>query len=492
MSPNTEFSPENPLDSPLVERFIDDPSIVYDVGEDNVVIALRGDLIVSRAAREASPELQQELVAIAVPRGTIGALGESKAGDGRDREEAAEPGAGGQGAAAAPLADVELWRLIEPERNPLDEVRRLRPLGRDVIITTAGGKELSLPAISANHVTVVSPHMAGCPAGPPLPSGQPHGDGPFVRPLEGSARARVVVIDTGYIVTTPPHHALDQRVTSVLGSALDSSTDPPQWVPDPPDEITTDAQGRLHEIVGHGTFIAGQIAHLCDEAVITVVGQRDQDILITGETAPEQKRLFSSEVALAHALLEHADADVVQLGFSFPTLDDYPSLPFARVMQVLSGPDAPRPGVAVVTPAGNEDSAHPFWPAALPDVIGVAATNRRGRSKARFSNWGTWLDCCTRGEDVVSAYIHWTGRVEGDLGDETEVFQGWARWDGTSFAAPKVSAAIARLVAQEGLAPMEAFRRLVHGESDVHVTEVTDFTLSGPPGVTLPQLHIRR
>jgi hypothetical protein len=486
MSPNTDFSPENPLDSPLVERFIKDPSIVYDVSDDKVVIAMRGDLIVSRAAREASPKLQQELAAIATPQGTIGALGQSKGREGADQAAVAAPGD-----ADGPAGDVELWRLNQAEHNALDEARRLRPLAHEVKLVTGTGEELSLPPVSPNHVSVVSPHFAGCPAGPPLPVGHPHGDGPFVRPLEGTERARVVVIDTGYIVTDPPHRALDQRVTSVAGSMLDTSTDPPTWVPDPPDEITKDAHGRLHEIVGHGTFIAGQIAHLCDEAVITVVGQRDQDILITGEKAPEQKRLFSSEVALAHAVLEHADADVIQLGFSFPTLNDAPSLPFARVMEYLTGPDAPRPGVAVVTPAGNEDSAHPYWPAALPDVIGVAATNRRGRSKATFSNWGSWLNCCTRGEDVVSSYIHYAGLVEGDP-DEIETFEGWARWDGTSFAAPKVSAAIARLVAQQGLVPVEAFRRLVSGEGGVRVTQVTDTTLSGSPGVTLPQLHIRR
>ena len=484
MSPHTDFSPANPLDSPLVERFIKDPSIVYDVAQDTVVIAMRGDLVVSRTARQASSQLQQELAAIATPQGTIGALGRAPG-----REVADPPGGADQGG-AGPVDDVELWRLNEPERNALDEARRLRPFAREVKLVTAAGQELSLPAVSPNHVSVVSPHLAGCPAGPPLPANQPHG-GPFVRPPEGTERARVVVIDTGYIVTDPPHRALDERVTSVPGSMLDTSTDPPTWVADPPDEITKDADGRLHEIVGHGTFIAGQIAHLCDEAVITVVGQRDQDILITGEKAAEQKRLFSSEVALAHALLEHADADVIQLGFSFPTLDDSPSLPFARVMEYLSGPDAPRPGVAVVTPAGNEDSARPYWPAALPDVIGVAATNRRGRSKAGFSNWGPWLDCCTRGEAVVSTYLHYAGLVEGDP-DEIETFEGWARWDGTSFAAPKVSAAIARLVAQQGLAPVEAFRRLVSGAGGVPVTQVTDTTLSGSPGVTLPQLHIRR
>lgn len=475
MSPNTDFPPENPLDSSVVELIIGDESIVYDVGDETVVIAMRADLLVSRAAREASPELASELAAVAVPRGALTSLG------GRPTPVLDDP-----------PSDVELWRLSDPEHNAIDQVRRLRPLARDVVITTPDGEELSLPALAPNHVSIVSPHIAGCPAGPPQPSGRPFEDGPFVRRLEGPARARVVVIDTGYIVTDPPHQALDERVTSVLGSALDTATDPPQWVPDPPDEITTDPQGRLHEIVGHGTFIAGLIAHLCPQAEITSVGQRDQDILLTGESAPEQKRLFSSEVALAHALLEHADADVVQLGFSFPTLDDYPSLPFARVMQRLSGPDAPRPGVAVVTPAGNEGSARPFWPAALPDVIGVGATNRRGRSRAHFSNWGSWLDCCTRGADVVSTYIHWTGPVEGDPPDQIETFDGWARWDGTSFAAPRVSAAIARVLAESdgGLTPVEAFAQLLAGLTAVRVSEITDYTLSGLPGVTLPQLHV--
>ncbi len=116
----------------------------------------------------------------------------------------------GDAPAAGPAADVELWRLVEPRRNALDEVRRLRPFGRDVTVTTAGGQELSLPAVSPNHVSVVSPKLAGCPAGPPLPGAPPHGDGPFVRPRSGPAGVRVVVIDTGYIVTDPPH----QRSTS--------------------------------------------------------------------------------------------------------------------------------------------------------------------------------------------------------------------------------------------------------------------------------------
>src|SRR5581483_4369131 len=169
MSPSSDFSPHDPLDSPLVERFIGDPSIVHDVSDDKVVIAMRGDLIVSRATREASPQLQQELAAIAVSHGTIGALGGSKGPDEAGARGRDEAGAGAQADADSPVSDVELWRLVEPERNALDEVRRLRPKGGDVTVTTPGGHQLKLPAVSPNHVSVVSPKLAGCPAGPPLP-----------------------------------------------------------------------------------------------------------------------------------------------------------------------------------------------------------------------------------------------------------------------------------------------------------------------------------
>ena len=81
-------------------------------------------------------------------------------------------------------------------------------------------------------------------------------------------------------------------------------------------------------------------------------------------------------------------------------------------------------------------------------MIGVASTNRRGNARAWFSNWGDWCDCCTRGEYVYSTFVYWDGPVEGEPLTDIEHFRGWARWDGTSFAAPKVSAAIARLFAE--------------------------------------------
>jgi len=115
-----------------------------------------------------------------------------------------------------------------------------------------------------------------------------------------------------------------------------------------------------------------------------------------------------------------------------------------------------------------------------------------GNARAWFSNWGPWANCCTRGQDVRSTFIHWLGPVEGEPLTEIENFIGWARWDGTSFAAPKVAAAIARLVAGSGetLLPVDAYHELVGGTGGVTVTPLTDMTLSPFPGVTLPHLHL--
>jgi subtilisin family serine protease len=198
--------------------------------------------------------------------------------------------------------------------------------------------------------------------------------------------------------------------------------------------------------------------------------------------------LFETEVAIAHAMLRRSDTDVIQCGFAFPTLDDYPSLPFAAVLAELRQPSAPRGGqVAVVAPAGNEQSRRRYWPAALPDVVGVASTNRRLNARAWFSNWGEWCDCCTRGEHVYSTFVDWDGPVEGEPITDIEHFRGWARWDGTSFAAPKVSAEIARLVAANpGLPPKQAWDQIEAAAVDF----VTDFTLSPYQGVILPRIAI--
>ena len=55
-----------------------------------------------------------------------------------------------------------------------------------------------------------------------------------------------------------------------------------------------------------------------------------------------------------------------------------------------------------------------------------------------FSNRGWWLDACTEGVKVDSSFFDWGP------------FGGWAQWSGTSFAAARVSGALAAMSGKAG------------------------------------------
>jgi Subtilase family len=474
MSPNLTFAPQQRSHDLLTEQVLDHPAITYDVGEGGVVIAVKGELIVSRSARSDSPRLDLELRRIAQPTGTLAST-ELAPGHQRSRVadlEIKDPDPNG------PAADIELWRLDDPKHDSIDQARRLAAIARKVHPTFSGIPQPELPAVSPNHACVVAPSFHHCPYGPPYaaPAPAPGFLTPYVPPT-----ARVVVVDTGYI---PLNSDLDARVTRVQGEMWDVYAAPPAWVPDPPDGTgNRDAAGRLLEIVGHGTFIAGQIAHAAPQVAITAVGQLDNPAFLDPSGGGNAYPLFASEFSVAHSMLLYGTGDVILCGFAFPTLDDHPSLPIKAALDAVT---APRPGIAIVAPAGNSESAIPQWPAAFGEVIGVAASDRRERARARFSNWGHWLDCCARGEYVLSTYIDYSGPMEGD---PLAAFNGWARWQGTSFAAPKVAAAIAAAVAADpGLEPLDAYENLITGGGGVDVDWITDHHVT--PGVSLPQLKL--
>ena len=85
--------------------------------------------------------------------------------------------------------------------------------------------------------------------------------------------------------------------------------------------------------------------------------------------------------------------------------------------------------------AGNEGSCVEQYPAALASVIGVAGLGPTG--PAEWSNYGPWVDACAPGTDIVSSFF---AKFDGDLprinGIDSDDFDQWATWSGTSFAAP--------------------------------------------------------
>jgi hypothetical protein len=88
-------------------------------------------------------------------------------------------------------------------------------------------------------------------------------------------------------------------------------------------------------------------------------------------------------------------------------------------------------GALVVAAAGNENSDRPFYPAAYPDALAVASAD--GQGKALHSNYGKWIDVAASG-DIT--FIDYEFLPYERLRREME-----AR--GTSFAAPRVTAALA-------------------------------------------------
>jgi hypothetical protein len=438
--------------NPLTLRIIGDPAVGWHVDSNAIIAAVNDELLVRGSAVAA---LGSALTSIAFFAGSLQASVQLSFT--QDAQSLQPP----PQSELATLEDTQLWRIRKPTVNsPFAETRKLNAL---VAVSDP-------PAVSPNHVFDACHSFDSCPGGPPTPIASL---GAKFIPPQAAPVVKVAVIDTGYIpsasATAPPDHAhqtLDTRVIAAPGYFLDSSTSPGEWMLCPPDDplAVPDHPTTLDGVAGHGTFIAGLIASRCQQAQLTVVGERRA---VAGVSS--SPRVYSDEFSVARSLLRYCTADVVSLGFAFPTFGDVSSIPFSLIMNWLQVTGRP---VAVVAPAGNENSSRQFWPAAHKYVVGVGATDSTQASRAQFlirddgfvssgSNWGPWLNCAARGESVSSLFVDWMGTTEDEPASGGSLtFTGWANWSGTSFAAPKVTAAIAQAIVA-GTPARDAFAEVV-------------------------------
>ena len=100
-------------------------------------------------------------------------------------------------------------------------------------------------------------------------------------------------------------------------------------------------------------------------------------------------------------------------------------------------------GCAVVCAAGNNGANMKFFPAGYEGSTAIAATDSNDE-KASFSNYGTFIDFCTPGKDILNLRAH--GTYEGYVGNVPTVTSQYMMVSGTSMASPVAAGAMGLLM----------------------------------------------
>ena len=188
------------------------------------------------------------------------------------------------------------------------------------------------------------------------------------------------------------------------------------------DGLDQDEDGTPDGSAGHGTKVAGIIAAVGNNAAGVAGVAWRAAIVPVRVTTPEGEGLFSSLIAaLEYATAIQADVVNISLTSNF--------LPESAQAAIDAAADA---GLIIVAAAGNTGRSVLF-PAALPNVIAVGASNGRDAPDARalFSPWGAEIDFVAPGVAVPST----------DILPVTGEFT-YGEGTGTSFSAPFVTGAV--------------------------------------------------
>ena len=357
-----------------------------------------------------------------------------------------------------------------------------------------GGKNPEL--VGPNRVLVPAPAGAGCPYGPPSPApdvslAPPPGPQPELTVIDSGYQDwwKKSVVDTfgrrwGPWGTNPLgiicHLQQVQRAQYLPGglplaqltTAYGNGT--LNWQAGTPDVPSTKVKDTLDALAGHANFVAGVIAQVCDRPAMRIWSHNGSFVEGSDE--------YPVEASVCRSIVQSqqlAPTKVIHVGFAFPlrqksTISASLARDFLSVVWENTFKHIPE-GTVVVAPAGNEAEADEHYPAALPytypdgpfgNVVGVASLTHDTYNLSSFTNYGPWVKCSAVGEYVQSTFFPAKHvKCEDDPASTASTFKsfadGWAMWNGTSFAAPKVAAAIAARVAAN-TPPPQAWTALTH------------------------------
>jgi subtilisin family serine protease len=214
--------------------------------------------------------------------------------------------------------------------------------------------------------------------------------------------------------------------------------------------------GTVNDVQGHGTFVAGEIAAALNNNE-GIAGIAFPAQLLVGKIVRSDGSVSLEAEAQAIRWAVDSGARVINLSLGGlrdpkrPNRDTFSPLEAAAVAYAAAH------GVVVVAAVGNSDQApatpwpYASYPAALPHVIGVAALARDGSVPIFSDRDAVFDDLAAPGQDILSTLPRALTRES----SPTCADQGYAdcgpdeykHAEGTSFAAPQVTAAAALLFA---------------------------------------------
>ena len=318
---------------------------------------------------------------------------------------------------------------MRPERAARSEVDR-------VIYECAAAKVEAWPNYLATMAAVAKGVGGPEPTPPPPPPPPPK---PGARVAAPRGTVRVAVIDTGIPAARRGDGWLDIPRTADNIDELDV-------LPAGPD-------GLLDYQAGHGTFVAGIIQRVAPAAEIWMYRAADTDG-------------FSTDDDVANAILRAHDdgAQIINLSLGIRTVDDAPPPATAEAVATVVRESAGK--TVIVASAGNFGDESRVWPAGLPGVESVAGLTNY-LTPAPWSSYGD-VRFSTIAEGIRSTFVSGVESPVFDPAPDSFGADAWAVWSGTSFAAPQIAGAVARISYEEGSEPRAAVDKLdAHGKAIV-------------------------
>jgi subtilisin family serine protease len=211
----------------------------------------------------------------------------------------------------------------------------------------------------------------------------------------------------------------------------------------------------VYDSLGHGTFVAGVVAATVNDGVGTA-GMFPTADLIVAKVVTGERTISPEAEAVAIRWAVNEGARVINLSFGgvrdplHPRRNAYSQAEADAVAYAVSR------GVVVVAAVGNGDQApaQPWrfasYPAALPHVLGVSAYAQDGSSPDFSNRDAIYNDIAAPGTAILSTFPQKLTAERPacpDQGYSSCGSEEYLKGEGTSFAAPQVTAAAAMLIA---------------------------------------------